>query len=42
MLEETKKMSRERAWVAKVMTSELVARLDVMVKDVHMLTKKVL
>ena len=34
-------MSRERASLAEVMASEMVARLEVMVKDVHGLTKKV-
>jgi hypothetical protein len=34
-------MSRERASLAEIMASEMVARLDVMVKDVQGLTKKV-
>lgn len=34
-------MSRERASLAEVMASEMIARLDVMVKDVQGLTKKV-
>lgn len=42
MLAETRKMSRERASLAEVMASEMVARLEVMVKDVQMLTKKVI
>ena len=41
MLAETRKMSRERASLAEVVASEMVARLEVMVKDVHTLTKKV-
>lgn len=41
LLAETRKMSRERASLAEVMASEMVARLDVMAKDVHVLTKKV-
>lgn len=41
LLAETRKMSRERAAFAEVMASEMIARLDVMVKDVHALTKKV-
>lgn len=41
MLAETRKISRERASLAEVMASEMVARLDVMVKDVHVLTKRV-
>lgn len=41
MLAETRKMSRERASLAEVMASEMIARLDVMVKDVQGLTKKV-
>ena len=34
-------MSRERASLAEAMASEMVARLEVMVKDVQGLTKKV-
>ena len=41
VLAETRKMSRERASLAEVMASEMVARLEVMVKDVQGLTKKV-
>lgn len=41
LLAETRKMSRERAAFAEIMASEMVARLEVMVKDVHGLTKKV-
>lgn len=41
LLAETRKMSRERASFAEVMASEMVARLEVMVKDVHGLTKRV-
>ena len=41
MLAETRKMSRERASLGEVMASEMVARLEVMVRDVQMLTKRV-
>lgn len=41
LLAETRKMSRERASLAEVLASEMIARLDVMVKDVHGLTKRV-
>ena len=41
LLAETRKVSRERASLAEAMASEMVARLDIMTKDVHMLTKKV-
>lgn len=41
MLAETRKMSRERASLAEVMASEMIARLEVMVRDVQMLTKRV-
>ncbi len=34
-------MSRERAWVAESLATEMVTRLDVMQKDVLTLTKKV-
>lgn len=34
-------MSRERASLAEVMASEMVARVDIMVKDVQMLAKRV-
>lgn len=40
VLAETRKMSRERASLAEAMASEMVARLEVMVKDVQGLTKK--
>ena len=35
-------MSRERANLAEVMASEMVSRLDIMAKDVQVLTKKVI
>lgn len=41
VLAETRKLSRERASLAESMASEMVARLDIMAKDVHVLTKKV-
>jgi len=41
LLAETRKMSRERANLAEVMASEMLARLEVMAKDVHILAKKV-
>ena len=41
LLAETRKVSRERASLAEVMASEMIARLEVMVKDVQGLTKKV-
>ncbi len=41
LLAETRKVSRERASLAEVMASEMVARLEVMAKDVQVLTKKV-
>lgn len=34
-------MSRERAAFAEVLASEMVMRLDVMVRDVHTLARKV-
>ena len=34
-------MSRERAAFAEVMASEMTSRLDIMSKDVQMLTRKV-
>lgn len=34
-------MSRERAAFAEVMASEMMSRLDIMSKDVQMLTRKV-
>ncbi len=34
-------MSRERASLAEVMASEMVARVDVMIRDVNSLTKRV-
>ena len=34
-------MSRERANLAEVMASEMLARLEIMAKDVHILAKKV-
>lgn len=34
-------MSRERAAFAEVLASEMTSRLDIMSKDVQMLTKKV-
>ena len=40
LLSETRKMSRERAAFGEVLASEMTARLDVMAKDVQMLTKK--
>ena len=41
LLAETRKMSRERATMAEVMASEMVARLEIMTRDVHTLSKKV-
>ena len=41
LLAETRKLSRERGSLAETMASEMVARLDIMAKDVHVLTKKV-
>lgn len=41
LLAETRKVSRERANLAEVLATEMVARLDVMGKDVQTLTKKV-
>ena len=41
VLAETRKLSRERASLAESLASEMVARLDIMAKDVHILTKKV-
>ena len=41
LLSETRKMSRERAAFAEVMASEMTSRLDIMSKDVQMLTRKV-
>ena len=41
LLAETRKMSRERANLAEVMASEMLARLEIMAKDVHVLAKKV-
>ena len=41
VLAETRKMSRERASLGETMASEMVARLEIMAKDVHVLTKKV-
>ena len=41
VLAETRKLSRERASLAETLASEMVARLDIMAKDVHILTKKV-
>lgn len=41
LLAETRKLSRERASLAETMAAEMVARLDIMAKDVHILTKKV-
>ena len=41
LLAETRKLSRERASLAETLASEMVARLDIMAKDVHVLTKKV-
>lgn len=38
---ETRKLSRERANLAEVLASEMLARLEIMAKDVHALTKKV-
>ncbi|CAI8048569.1 SLIT-ROBO Rho GTPase-activating protein 3 [Geodia barretti] len=40
VLAETRKLSRERASLAETLASEMVARLDIMAKDVHILTKK--
>jgi len=40
LLAETRKMSRERASMAEVMASEMVARLEIMTRDVHTLSKK--
>ena len=40
LLAETRKMSRERANLAEVMASEMLARLEIMAKDVHVLAKK--
>lgn len=41
LLCETRKMSRERASLAEVMASEMVARVEVMTRDVQALTKRV-
>lgn len=41
VLAETRKLSRERASLAETMASEMVARLEIMAKDVNVLTKKV-
>ncbi len=41
LLAETRKMSRERASFAEVLASEMVTRLEIMVRDVHTLAKKV-
>lgn len=41
LLADTRKLSRERASLAETLASEMVARLDIMAKDVHILTKKV-
>ena len=41
LLSETRKMSRERAAFGEVLASEMTSRLDIMAKDVQMLTKKV-
>ena len=41
LLAETRKMSRERASLAETLAAEMVARLEIMAKDVHILTKKV-
>ena len=42
LLSETRKMSRERAAFGEVMASEMTSRLDIMSKDVQMLTRKVI
>ena len=41
VLAETRKLSRERASLGETLASEMVARLEIMAKDVHILTKKV-
>lgn len=41
VLAETRKLSRERASLAETYASEMIARLDIIVRDVHMLSKKV-
>ena len=41
LLAETRKMSRERASLAELLASEMVSRLEIMAKDVHILAKKV-
>ena len=41
LLAETRKTSRERANYAEVMASEMMARLEIMAKDVQVLSKKV-
>jgi SLIT-ROBO Rho GTPase activating protein len=40
VLAETRKLSRERASFGETLASEMVARLDIMAKDVNILTKK--
>jgi hypothetical protein len=40
VLAETRKLSRERASLAETLASEMAARLEIMAKDVHILTKK--
>lgn len=41
LLAEARKTSRERAALAEILASEMVARLDIMAKDVQMLAKRV-
>ena len=41
VLADTRKLSRERASLGETLASEMVARLEIMAKDVHVLTKKV-
>ena len=42
LLAETRRMARDRASLAEVLAAEMVARLDVMAKDVTFLSRKVL
>ena len=41
MLAETRRMARDRAALAEVMAVEMTARLDIMMKDVGFISKKV-
>ena len=41
MLAETRRMAKDRANLAETMAAELVARLDIMAKDVMLMSRKV-